>query len=64
MNIYLERTQETIKKTFTGNAKELVQTLGMNTEEFLIIKNGELVTEDEELTDTDDIRLLSVISGG
>lgn len=64
MKIFLERTQETKKLDFTGTAKELITMLGMNTEELLIIRNGELVTEDEQLENTDQIKLLSVISGG
>lgn len=64
MKIFLERTQETIEKDFKGSAKDLIKSLGMNTEELLIIKNDELVTDDEILNDSDEIKLLSVISGG
>lgn len=64
MKIFLERTQETIEKEFEGSAKDLIKLLGMNTEELLIIKNGELVTDEEILDNSDEIKLLSVISGG
>ena len=64
MKLFLERTKETIEKDFQGTVKELVLSLGMNTEELLVVKNGELVTEDEQVTNEDELKLLSVISGG
>ena len=64
MKIFIERTQQSTEKTFEGRAIDLIKLLGMNVEELLIIKNSELVTENEDLTDTDEIKLLSVISGG
>ena len=64
MQIFMERTQEKLDKSFSGLAKDLLLSLSIGTEEVLIIRNGQLVTEDEELVDSDDIKLLSVISGG
>jgi len=64
MKIFIERTQEHLEKNFSGSVKELLDELNTNSQEVLIIKNGELVTEDEDLTDLDEIKLLSIISGG
>lgn len=64
MKVFLERTQEDKDINFSGKAKDLIVSLGMNVEELLIIKNGELVTEEEDLSNSDEIKLLSVISGG
>jgi len=64
MNIFIEKTQERITKTFSGSAQELLKELAINLEEILIVRNGELVTEDVLLSDTDDVALLSVVSGG
>lgn len=64
MKIVVERTKETIEKEFNGLAKDLLRELNILVEDVLIIKNGQLVTEDEELKTTDIIKLLSVISGG
>ena len=36
----------------------------VNLEEVIIIKNDELVTEESEIKDKDQIKFLSVISGG
>ena len=64
MNIYIERNNETIQKDFQGSAAQLLSTLAIIPEDVLIIKNNNLVTEEEELTNEDSIKLLSVISGG
>ncbi|MCF7799263.1 MoaD/ThiS family protein [Candidatus Woesearchaeota archaeon] len=64
MDIFIERSKQTIKQEFSGTAQELLDKLSINPEEILIIKNGQLVTEDEELSTEDEIRLLSVVSGG
>lgn len=64
MEIFMERTQQTMSRSFSGVASDLLSNLGIGSEEVLIIRNGELVTEDELLTNEDSIKLLSVISGG
>ncbi len=64
MEIYIERTKEKIKKDFDGTVNELLTELSILPEEVLVIKNGSLVTEDTELTNEDEIKILSVISGG
>ena len=64
MNITIERTKETFEKDFQGSGSELLKELNILVEDVLIIRNGQLVTEDEELTSKDTIKLLSVISGG
>lgn len=64
MHITIERTKETIEKDYSGSAKNLLKELNILVEDVLIIRNNQLVTEDEELESTDIIKLLSVISGG
>lgn len=65
INIFNEREQTTIKVEFTGtNVKELLHQLKLNPEAFLVIRNSEVITEEEILQDNDRIELLSVISGG
>ena len=44
--------------------KDLLNKLKLNPEAFLVIRNDEVLTEDETLHDHDRIELLSVISGG
>lgn len=64
MNISIERTKEEFEKEYSGSAKNLLKELDMLVEDVLIIRNNQLVTEDETLEQEDTIKLLSVISGG
>ena len=64
MNIYIEATDTRKKLKFKGTAAQLLKKLKINPETALIAKNNELVTEDEKLSDKDEIKILSVISGG
>lgn len=65
IEVYNEREQTTTKVELTENTvKELLQHLKLNPESFLVVRNSEVITEDEVLHDKDRIELLSVISGG
>jgi len=64
MKIFIEKTKENKMLEFSGSAKELLVKLDLNPEAVLIARNGALVTLDETLFDTDEIKILSVISGG
>ena len=64
MHIYIERTKQKLTKTFSGVVSALLKELHLSSEEVLIVRNGTLITEDEVLEDTDEIKLLSVVSGG
>jgi sulfur carrier protein len=45
-------------------ARDAIRKVGLDPEAVLVIRNGELVTDDVILADSDDVRLVSVISGG
>ena len=64
MKVYIERKKETKEIKFSGNGLELLKELKLNPQAVLIAKNGEIVTEDTELSDGDSIKILSVVSGG
>jgi len=64
MKIFIEKDQKDVVITFNGLAKDLLSNLNINFEEVLIVRNGNLVIEDEILSDDDIIQLLSVVSGG
>ncbi len=63
MKIYIERTNE-YKEANGKTVLELLTKLKINPTTIIITKNGELVTEEEKVTEKDEIKLLSVISGG
>jgi sulfur carrier protein len=65
VKVFNEKEQTTEQVNFAGNlVKELLQHLKINPETVLVIKNNEVVTEDEPLQQSDSLELLSVISGG
>jgi sulfur carrier protein ThiS len=43
---------------------ELIRKLNINKEEVIIVKNNELTPRNEKLNDNDEVKFLSVISGG
>ena len=64
MKVIIERDNEEKELAFAGEAKKLLKQLELNKETVLIVRNGTLVTEDEILENTDEVTLLSIISGG
>lgn len=64
MIIKIERPKQQKTIFFQGTAEKLLQQLQINPEEVIIVKNGEIITKEEQLEDTDQIELLSVVSGG
>lgn len=64
MKIFVEKQNKELEHRFNGTALELLSILGINPEAVLVVKNNELVTMDESLSDSDRIKILSVISGG
>ena len=63
IKVYNERTNENHKVEAT-TIKELAKKLEINLNEFLITINNEIAIEDSELKDKDEVKFLSVISGG
>ena len=60
-----ERDNTTMNINFTGTSvQDLLKHLQINKEAVLVIRNNEVITEDELLQNNDVIELLSVISGG
>ena len=64
MHIFIERENLTKNLKFNGKVSKLLETLKLNPSAVLIAKNNSLVTEDDELNDKDEVKILSVISGG
>lgn len=65
MKVYLEKDNKSVnvkKKKISGNA--LLEFLKINPSSVILVKNGEVVLDDEIFEDKDDIKILSVVSGG
>jgi len=63
VNVYIEKENKTVNIK-ARNAKEAIEILKLNPETILIVKNNELVMPEENINDDDEIKFLSVISGG
>ena len=63
MRVYIERQAKTVEVDATTGTNLLKQ-LGINPAEVLLIQNDEVVLPEIELSDSDEIKILSVVSGG
>ncbi len=62
---FILRKQEIILEgNKTLMVKEALQQLGYSTETHLVVKDGELLNENEPLRNGDRVKLIAVISGG
>ncbi len=64
MRVFIEKENKEVNDAFSGSAGELLKKLKINPETVLIVKNNELITADEDISDWDHIKILSVVSGG
>ena len=64
MNIFIEKENKHIelKKSLTGT--QLLKELGYSSSSTLLVRNGEVILPDEQLSENDDVQVLSVVSGG
>jgi sulfur carrier protein ThiS len=64
MKVYDEKDNKWIKIEFEGKVKDLMQELNLNIENYLIVRGDEAITEEDKVKNSDEIKLLSVVSGG
>jgi Sulfur transfer protein involved in thiamine biosynthesis len=65
IRVFIERyfTENNIE--FNGNTvKDLLNMLNLDPSRFIVVKNGEIVTEDDTINDGDYIKILDSVSGG
>ena len=63
MKVYVERSQE-FKDVKASSVADMLKELQLNPSTVLVTRNDVLVPEDELLAEDDDVKILSVISGG
>ena len=63
MNVYIDRNDRN-EIVEANSIKEIANKLKINLEEFIIVRNDELITENTKLKEKDKIKFFSVISGG
>mgnify|MGYP001590761825 CR=1 FL=1 len=59
-----ENKEKTVELNKGATAKDLLEKLSINPVTVIIARNNEIILEDAKLKDKDEIRILSVISGG
>ncbi|MBT5022486.1 MoaD/ThiS family protein [Candidatus Woesearchaeota archaeon] len=68
MKIFIEKENKIVNKTINSKeiltVKDLLIELNINQETVIITKNNTLVLVDEKLDNKDEVKILSVISGG
>jgi sulfur carrier protein ThiS len=64
MNVYIERSNKQHTIAFRGTGEELCKQMQVNPQTVLILKDGELVTEDVDVSDAEEVKLITVVSGG
>ena len=65
MKIVLKQCGEhTVEEAFAGSVHDLLVHLAINPETVLVVRNGELLQLDDVVATTDNLEILSVVSGG
>ncbi len=64
MKIYIEKDDKQLELNKSLTGLELLKELNINPNTVIIVKNNEVVLSEEELSETDDVKILSVVSGG
>ena len=64
MNILLSQPDRQMQLQGPKRVKDILKELQLVPEAYLVIRQAELVTEDELIADTDEIEIRPVISGG
>jgi len=66
MKVYVEKESKyrSMSARVAGTVEELLDKLEINPSTVLVVRNGHLVTESVKLKDSDEIKIISVVSGG
>ncbi len=66
INIFIDRVNmnKTIELDNESTTLDLLKKINMNPVTVIVSRNNELILEDEKLNNNDEIKILSVISGG
>ncbi len=64
MKVFIEKENKQVVLDKECTAKELLIELGINATTVILVKNNETILLDEKLSKDDEVRILSVVSGG
>ncbi|MEM1895765.1 MAG: MoaD/ThiS family protein [Nanopusillaceae archaeon] len=65
IKVFIERDMKEFEIEFNGKTvRELLDNLNIDWSRVVVIKNGEIVTEDEIINNNDYIKIFDAVSGG
>ncbi|MBI2107822.1 MoaD/ThiS family protein [Candidatus Woesearchaeota archaeon] len=64
VSIDREKGKRNVELGIDSSVKDLLNSLRINPVTVIVARNNELIPENEKLNDNDEVRILSVISGG
>lgn len=64
MKVRIEKQDKEVELEFNGSGRDLMQQLDVNPESCIVVRNGEIVTDDVQLENSDTVEFVSVVSGG
>ncbi len=64
MKIFVEKENVEKEMKFNGKVADLLVKLNINPEAVLVVRDGELLRVSDSIINSDEIRILPVISGG
>jgi thiamine biosynthesis protein ThiS len=66
VNVFVDKENKNVKIDLNKDSSvaDLLQSLKINPVTVIVSRNNELILEDEKLNNNDEIKILSVISGG
>ena len=66
IKIYIDKDKKNLELELESNAsvKDLLENIKINPVTVIVSRNNDIILEDVKLKDKDDIKILSVISGG
>jgi sulfur carrier protein ThiS len=64
MKVFIEKTGKHLVLEGRRSAADILKDLSINPESIILVKNNEIALDDEFIEDKDELRILSVISGG
>ena len=64
MKIFIEKGRSEKNISFSGSALQLLKKLNIMSEDVIIARDNEIITLDTKLSNDDEVKILSVISGG
>jgi sulfur carrier protein ThiS len=64
MKVFIEKEKKEKHLVFSGKVSGMLKKLNIDASEALVVREGEVLLDSDEVSGDDEIRVLSVVSGG